>query len=223
MKRHLVKINSIQPIAQDVLQIVTEKPEQYKFLPGQGVEVSINKNVWKGEKRPFIFTGLPESDYLEFTVKAYPMYSGFSRELLQLNNLDELILHDVFGSVVYKGEGIFIASGIGVAPFICIFRHLKKKNKLGNNKLILANKTRDEIIHAQELKNLLGNNLINVLFHENAEGCVYGRITEDFLKTHIKGSNKKVYVCGPPPMIDTVEKQLSKLGIDKNAIMVAES
>jgi ferredoxin-NADP reductase len=223
MKRHLVKINSIQHIAHDVLQIVTEKPEQYKFLPGQGVEVSINKDVWKGEKRPFIFTSLPECDYLEFTVKAYPLSSSFSRELLQLNNLDELILHDVFGSIVYKGEGIFIAGGIGVAAFMCILRHLKEKNKMGNNKLILANKTKDEIIHAQELKNLLGKNLINVLFHENAEGCVYGRITEDFLKTHIKGTNKKVYMCGPPPMMNTIEKQLSNLGIDKNAIMVAES
>jgi len=86
---------------------------------------------------------------------------------------------------------------------------------MGNNKLILANKTKDEIIHAQELKNLLGKNLINILFHENAEGCVYGRITEDFLKPHIKGTNKKIYVCGPPPMLNTIEQQLPNLGIDK--------
>ncbi len=68
---HIVKIKSIEPATYDVLRIVTEKPEHYAFLPGQATELSINKESWKDEKRPFTFTCLPKDNYLEFTIKTY--------------------------------------------------------------------------------------------------------------------------------------------------------
>ena len=45
MEEHIVKIKSIHKITHDVLQIVTEKPNQYIFTPGQATEVSINKRT----------------------------------------------------------------------------------------------------------------------------------------------------------------------------------
>ena len=116
MEQHLVKIKSIDKVTHDVLQIVTERPQGYKFTPGQATEVSINKSGWQEEKRPFTFTCLPDDDYLEFTIKTYPSHKGVTNELLQLKQNDELILHDVFGAIAYKGEGIFIAGGAGVTP-----------------------------------------------------------------------------------------------------------
>lgn len=102
MKQHLVKIKSIKHMTHDVVQIVTEKPGQYNFKPGQATDVAINKNGWKDEKRPFTFTCLPDKDYLEFTIKTYPSHHGVTNELLQLENGAELILHDVFGAIAYK-------------------------------------------------------------------------------------------------------------------------
>ena|ERR1039457_579362 len=92
MQQHTVKIKSIDKITHDVLQIVTEKPQQYTFTPGQATEVSINKNGWKDKKRPFTFTCLPENDYLEFTIKTYPSHKGVTNQLLQLKKDDELFL-----------------------------------------------------------------------------------------------------------------------------------
>ena len=91
-----VKITSIGHITQDVLQIFTEKPQQLDFTPGQATEVSINKEGWQNEKRPFTFTSLPNDDFLQFTIKTYPAHKGVTNELLQLKKNDELILHDVF-------------------------------------------------------------------------------------------------------------------------------
>ena len=145
IKQHPVKIKSFKHITHDVLQIVTEKPQHYNFTPGQATEVAINKNGWQNEKRPFTFTCLPDNDYLEFTIKTYPSHKSVTNELLQLGKNDELILHDVFGAISYNGEGVFIAGGAGVTPFISIFRYLQSKNEIGNNKLIFANKTKDEI------------------------------------------------------------------------------
>ena len=219
MKQFTVRIKLIQPLTHDVLQIVTEKPQKYNFTPGQATEVSINKSGWKDEKRPFTFTSLPDSDYLEFAIKTYPPHNGVTNEILKLKINEELILHDVFGAIAYKGEGVFIAGGAGVTPFICIFRYLHSKKEIGNNKLIFANKTKDDIILASEFKELLGENFINILSDEKADGYAHGQISESFLKAHISTSTKNVYICGPPPMMDAIEKQLIHLKIDKKHII----
>ena len=222
MKQHLVKIKSIKHITHDVLQIITEKPQQYHFTPGQATEVSINKEGWQNKKRLFTFTCLPDDDYLEFTIKTYPKHKGVTNQRLQLKKDDKLILHDVFGAISFKGEGVFIAGGAGVTPFISIFKYLKSKNEIGNNKLIFANKTNADIILEHEFKKLLGNNFINILSAEKVNGYAYGQITKGFLKANSGGLNQYFYVCGPPPMIEAIEKQLIQLKADENHIVKEE-
>ncbi len=214
-----VKIISIGHITHDVLQIFTEKPKELSFTPGQATEISINKDGWQNETRPFTFTSLPDDDYLQFTIKTYPSRKGVTNELLQLKKNDELILHDVFGAIAYKGEGFFIAGGAGVTPFISIFRYLRSKNEIGKNTLIYANKTRDDIILKYEFNFSLGKNFINILSDETSERYAHGYITENFLKEHITDFNKNFYLCGPPPMMDAVEKILSDLHIDEKLII----
>jgi len=222
MVQHLVKIKSVSHITHDVLRIVTEKPQKYNFTPGQATEVAINKTGWKDEKRPFTFTCLPDKDFFEFSIKTYPSHKGVTNELLQAKKDDELILHDAFGAIAYKGEGVFIAGGAGVTPFICIFRYLKSKDEIGDNKFIFANKTREDIILEAEFKELLGKNFINILSDEKTKEYAYGHITENFLKRHINIPTSNIYLCGPPPMMVEMEKQLSSLGIDKKAITKEE-
>jgi ferredoxin-NADP reductase len=130
-----------------------------------------------------------------------------------------LILHEVFGEISYKGEGTFIAGGAGVTPFICILRELQSKNKIGENKLIFANNTKADIILDREFKKLLGDNFINILSHDIIVGYEHGFITKTFLEKYITDTGKPVYLCGPPPMMEAVEKQLVKLNVDKKLIV----
>jgi len=220
MEKYPVKIKSIQHITHDVLQIVVEKPLYYNFIPGQATDVAINKDGWKDKKSPFTFTSLPDDDFLQFTIKTYPSHKGVTNELLQLKKDDELILQDVFGDIAYKGEGIFIAGGAGVTPFISIFRYLQSKDEIGGNKLIFANKMKDDIILAKEFKSLLGDNFINILSDEKTDEYAYGQITEYFLNANIDCIDRQFYLCGPPPMMEAVQKQLSDLGIRKEAITI---
>jgi len=122
MERHIVKVISVNKATHDVLHIKASKPDGYSFTPGQATEVAINKEHWDKENRPFTFTGLPEDNYLEFHTKTYPSHNGVTGELLNLKPGDELIIHDVWGAINYKGPGIFIADGAGITPFISIFR-----------------------------------------------------------------------------------------------------
>jgi ferredoxin-NADP reductase len=219
MKQHIVKIQSVDKLTHDVLKIVTEKPKKYDFVPGEATEISINKDGWKDQKSPYTFTCLPEDNYLEFIIKIYPSHKSMTNELSHLKINDELILHEVFGAISYKGEGVFMAGGSGFTPFISIFRDLESKNEIGNNKLIFANKTKNDIILEKEFKALLGTNFINILSDEKVEGYANGQITKDFIQANSIGINKLFYLCGPPPMMEAIEKQLADLNVDKKSII----
>jgi len=222
MEEYTVKVISVDKVTPYVLKIVTEKPLHFTFTSGQATEISINKEGWIDERRPFTFTCLPDDDYLEFTTKTYPARNGVTNQLLQLKKGDELILHDVFGAIAYQGEGLFIAGGAGITPFISIFRYLQSKNEIGDNKLLFANKTKADIIHEQEFKKLLGENFINILSDDKAEGYAYGQITRDYLKSYLPVSGKYIYVCGPPPMMDAIEEFLSDLQVNAAFIIKEE-
>ena len=46
----------------------------------------------------------------------------------------------------------------------------------------------------------------------------YGRITEEFLRENVTDFNQQFYICGPPPMIKEVEKQLFHLKVNTDQI-----
>src|SRR5690554_4606469 len=182
MDKQPVKIKSVKHITHDVLQIVTEKPKELELVPGQATEVFLDKPGWESEGRPFSFTCLPNEDHLEFMIKTYPGHGGVTKELLKLGANDRLIINDVFGAINYNDEGTFIAGGAGITPFISILRNLRANNKIGNNKLLFANKTASDIILKEELTEMLGDNFINILSEETSEKYTHGYITADFIK-----------------------------------------
>jgi len=222
MEKHKVKILDSFMVTHDVKSFVVERPGNYNFKPGQATEVSINDENWKDEKRPFTFTSLPDEKFLQFIIKTYPSHEGLTNQLLKVKTGNELILHDVFGAITYKGNGTFIAGGAGITPFIAIFRHLREMKKLAGNRLIFANKTRKDIILEDEFRGLLDDEFINILSDEKIKGYHHGMINEKFLKENISDKDGMYYVCGPPPMMDAVLEQLSLLGISEKSIVKEE-
>ena len=219
MKNHIVKIISIELVTHDVKRFTIQKPKGYKFTPGQATEVSINTPALKNEKRPFTFTSLNDNEHLEFTIKIYDSHNGVTKELGKLKHGDELIIRDVWGAIEYKGEGVFIAGGAGITPFIAILRQLHTENKIASNKLIFTNKTESDIILKQEFDEILGKNFINTLTDEKKEGYENRMIDAAFLKEKIDDFTQHFYVCGPPPFVKAISKALTILGAETDAVV----
>ncbi|MCU7550474.1 FAD-binding oxidoreductase [Chitinophagaceae bacterium LB-8] len=214
-----VKIITIEQVTHNVKRFRFEKPPGFHFNPGQATEVSINKEGWQEERRPFTFTALNEAPYLEFTIKIYSDHPGVTNELNTLTPGDELIIRDVWGTIEYKGPGYFIAGGAGITPFIAILRQLNKENKLEGNKLFFSNKTDRDIILKDELTSMLGPNAIFIITDEQSERYQHGYINEQFLKDNIDDLTKHFYLCGPPKMIENVQDCLVKLGAFPEAVV----
>lgn len=222
MKMKIVKIINVEDATHNVKRFVIEKPPGLTYIPGQAIDVSINHPKLREELRPFTFTSLNDWDYLEFTIKIYKGHNGITEKLGELKTGDELIIHDVFGTIHYKGPGVFIAGGAGITPFIAIFRQLRQDGLLAGNTLLFANNNESDIILKTELKYMLGENDIDIL-KAPLDETIKGRVIDlELLKGYIGKKGTYYYVCGPDPFTAAMVGFLEVLGVEKEYIVIEE-
>ena len=221
-EEHIVKILGSEFVTHNVKRFKLSKPNDYAFQPGQATDIVINHPDWIAERRPFTFTSLNDWDHLEFTIKIYDDHNGVTNALGKLKTGDELVLHDVWGAIHYKGEGTFIAGGAGVTPFIAILRQLYKDAKLGENQLIFSNRTSKDIILKDEFEKMLGNHFINTLTQEKTAPYDSRKIDLGYLREKIKDLSQYFYICGPDAMVESIGSDLQELGVDKSRIVTEE-
>lgn len=215
-----LKILNTHYTTHNVKRFVLEKPEGFEYSPGQSAHISVDLPGWEDQIRPYTFTSLHHWDHLEFIIKIYPDHEGVSSQLGKLKTGDELLLHDVFGTIKYKGPGIFIAGGTGITPFIAIFRALYHSENLRNVALLYSNKTRGDIILHDELSKMLGPAYQNVFTKEGVIGFRERRIDRKFLIENIGDFNFRFYVCGPKDFTEEICEALISLGADPEFLVI---
>lgn len=131
MSRKLT-LQSIEPLTHDVHHLVFDKPEGLKFTPGQAIDMALDRDGWREEKRPFTFTSLPGEGTLEFVIKSYPEsadgHDGVTERIGKMQPGDTVLVEEPWGAIEDKGDGVFIAGGAGVTPFIAILRKKLAEN-----------------------------------------------------------------------------------------------
>ncbi len=216
---YIVTVKEIIPRTHNVKTFRVAKPEGFEFTPGQATDLSLNKEGWKDNKHPFTFTCLPDDDYLEFTIKLYDNPQGLTNKLKTIKQGDEFEISSAWGAIEYKGEGVFIAGGAGVTPFISIFRHLKQQGKIGNNSLIFSNKTEADIILRDEFEAMLGKNFLNIITHQPDTEFYNKHIDKNYLEKNIKDLTQYFYVCGPDEFTKNILDALKELGANAETLV----
>jgi hypothetical protein len=219
MKKHIVKIKELESLTHDVIRIVTEKPEGYRFEPGQATEVAINQPELSEQRRPFTFTSCNQNPYVEFIVKVYPT-DGITAMMRDMKPGEALIIHDVFGAVHYEGPGYFLAGGAGITPFVAIFRSLYRKGKIDGNQLFFANKKQEDVILKEELEKMLNGNAHFYLTRENQSDDKKFRFDNAFFDKNCNTlQDPYYYVCGTPAMTKEVVNLLKGKNIRSEKII----
>lgn len=220
--KYIVKVLKTGMLTHNVKHFVVQKPPGYTFISGQATDISINKPGQEGELRPFTFTSINRSEHLEFIIKIYTGHDGVTEKLGKINAGDELILHEVFGTITYKGSGLFIAGGAGITPFISIFRQLKSEQKLNGNTLLFANRTTDDVILRDELKDLLSENYLDVLEISDDPKLPGRFIDREILSEFVKPADQHYYICGPDKFVSIMVDILLNLGVHRSDIVIEE-
>jgi len=220
---HRTTILMTEFVTHDVKRFIVHKPDTFSFTPGQGVEIFIDQEEWREEEgRPFTPTSLITDKVLEFTIKRYPEHKSVTDKIHTLKAGDNLLMSDPFGTITYKGPGVFIAGGAGITPFLSIFRQLAVGRTIAKQHLIFSNKTPADVICERELRYYFGNRCHLICTRESAPGYEKTRIDRDYLQKTISDKNQYAYVCGPDKFVEEINEIVKDLGFSAESIVFEE-
>lgn len=222
-KKYRVEI--VDREAKNVINI-RMKPMGNKMIlhPGQYIYIQRKRSL---ESHPFSISHFPEpvTDLVCIAPKAIGSFSAAVQDM----SAGEVVYLDgpygVFTSEVDTTTKpvIFIAGGIGMVPFMPSIDLLT----FGMGKettLFYGNNTQDEIAFFDELELAKQKTdklkVVHVLRDEEKPGFGKGFVTVDLMSKHLPlhVSKYEYFVCGPPPMIHAIEKDLIKAGVPKDSI-----
>ena len=219
MAEYIVTLRDIIKRTHNVNSYRVDKPRAFRYDPGQATDLSLRLPGWETEKRPFTFTSLPDDQWLEFTIKSYDDHDGLTHQLHTLKTGDQFEISDAWGAIHYDGEGVFIAGGAGVTPFIAILRDLYHRGKIGNNRLLFSNKTEADIILHDEFEHMLGSRFINSITEQEDTSYHKGKIDKTFLMEHAAPFSQHFYVCGPDAFNEAILQTLRGLGAKPESLV----
>ncbi|KPJ99234.1 MAG: flavodoxin reductase [Desulfobacterales bacterium SG8_35] len=220
---HRTTILMTEFVTHDVKRFIVKKPDIFNFTSGQGVELVIDQEKWREEEgRPFTPTSLATDEVLEFTIKRYPEHKGVTDKLHTLTAGDNLLMSEPFGTISYKGPGIFIAGGAGITPFLSIFRQLHVERATTKQTLIFSNKTSADVICEKELRYYFGSRCHLLCTREKVAGYENRRIDRKYLQKIIPATDQYVYICGPDKFVEEINLIARDLGFAPETIVYEE-
>ena len=220
---HTLTLQSITALTHDVNRLTFDKPSGLAYAPGQAVDLALDRDGWREEKRPFTFTSLPSDGGLEFTIKSYPDHDGVTEQIGKLQPGDTVLVDEPWGAIEDKGAGWFIAGGAGVTPFIAILRQrLADKGTLEGSELIFSNKAERDIIMRDEFEAMKGLTCRFIVTQQPESPLSHDKIDRDMLAKVVKPGQGKCYICGPDAMLEDIEKALKAIGVDESDIITEQ-
>ena len=211
----------------DSFRFVADKPVE--FTPGQFLKVIFDEKERNNIalNKYLSFSSAPGRDYFEVTKRLSE--SEFSNRLKALELGQEVTFQMPLGSCVYKDSYDFISfliGGIGITPAISIIEYISQKKLSTRVALLYANRGEDEIAFKRELDAWRkDNSRIDVCYLVSKKSCAdsdcrEGVIDEAFCRDTVGDIDKsKVFVYGPPQMVESMKALARNLGCNKEDIL----
>jgi ferredoxin-NADP reductase len=201
------------------------RPTSFTYKPGQFVFVTV-ESVQELVKKPLSISSSPtETEFIEFTKKFTD--HPFSMALRAMKMGDHATIDGPYGNFTFEGEfervGM-MSGGVGITPLKGICKYCTDTLSKAKITLLYGNRTEEDIIFRREFEEMqkLNENLRVVFTVDDANigwtGKV-GMIDAGMVKNEIPEYLKTVfYVCGPPAMVDAMDRLLKSIGIPEGQI-----
>ncbi len=204
-------------VAKNTIEIGVKFSTPPNFTSGQYVYLSIPDLVdpIRGSGRDFSIISLPGEKTLSFVTRASA--SPFKHALMTLPIGSTLACDGPFGSFLLPENTVesivFIAGGIGIAPFLSMLRSFESLHRPHKIVLLYGNKDESSVAFLSELA-LFEKNIPDFSYH-----LIYGPIDVGSIRKNIPNPEGFMwYVAGPPMMVATVQYALGDMGISPVSI-----
>lgn len=212
---HRIKaVNSLERATEIVLEPVGQK---LAFKPGQFAFIEVEGKGWN-EPHPFTISSAPDAPELRFTIKVLGDWTRKIREELQPGG--KVLVRGPYGRFDAENAGleqVWLAGGIGLTPFLSKVRAMQKGDPRQIH-LVYAAREAQDAIFLDELKARcaeLGNIVLVPLFSDEGN---FARV--DMMKAKLPNplDSYDYFMCGPKPMIDTIQRDLKAEGVARHRI-----
>jgi ferredoxin-NADP reductase len=235
----VVAIQSITPSIKRLLLDTREHP--IAFRPGQWVDLHLEL-----EGEPVVggysITSTPaRSDQFELAIKRAATHRATKAVHEGLSQGDVVGYAGGQGGFTLREsedadtrQRLMIAGGIGITPIMSMIRHLDETQPEASVNLLYSARGSEELAFREELDEIAGrragfeiryfvtgNQASNVSTPNDgdaASGVTRRRINRDALEAALAGKDTDAYLCGPPPMTESMVALLEDLGMAKPQI-----
>lgn len=198
-----------------IVALQPEKPCKYKS--GQFFFLRAKRNSGRKEEHPFSFLSTPAEPTIRFAARAV---GDFTQELNLLQPGSRIAISGGYGNFYPRQESAlcFIASGIGVVPFLSILKDLHARGDQRPIHFHVAVKHPDEIPEYNKLQQIAAAmpNLTLKILVPSVDGLRYS--TAYFKRELPNPERFTYYLCSSPKVRRQVLHALQELGISKRAI-----
>ena len=219
------KFQEIIPRTHDVTSFRFPRPAELDYKPGQFFFITLKQ----GEKelsKHFSFSSSPtEKKHIEFTKKFTDHEFSLALKVAKVG--DWIRIDAPYGQFTFEGEYPKIAllgGGIGITPFMSICKNAADKALSSKITLFYGCRTENDIAFKKELEELAQKNkklkLVLMVSEPTAQwkGAT-GTINAEMIKQQLPDYQDNIFfTCGPPPMIEAMEKLVVSLGLPKEKL-----
>ena len=157
-----------------------------------------------------------------------------SAYIFDLKPGDKVTISGPYGEFFIKNtkrEMVYIGGGAGMAPLRSHLFHLFHTLKTRDRKVSYwyGARSKREMFYTEDFEEIQ-RNFPNFQYHaalseplpednwKGSAGFIHKVVYENYLKNHPEPEELEYYLCGPPMMIDAVQKMLDSLGVPKEMI-----
>jgi predicted ferric reductase len=195
-----------------------------RFIPGQFAWLTAWTSPFTDQEHPFsISSSASNPKLIAFTIK---QLGDFTSTIKDMQPGQQVYLDGPFGAFSIDRQPhakgyVFIAGGIGITPMMSMLRTLKERGDQRPLVLIYANNRWGDVTFREEIEKIqeeLNLKVVHVLADppDDWQG-ERGFVTKDILEKYLPKERQKdiyeIFICGPPPMMDIVEKLLPQVGV----------
>lgn len=224
VKKFIYRVEQVNNLGSGIVEIVmTSEDKKMHYTPGQFLFVSFRDGGIDREVHPFSISSSPTEEKLRIAIKAL---GDWTTDVQNLNVGSIAEIEGPYGSFSYlKGEyqkQVWVAGGIGVTPFVNMARNLRVNHRPGLQvDFYYTTKTDQEMVFRDELSEiaLACPGLRFIPFVADRFGYLTAKVIQD---TTGDLANTDIFVCGPPPMMNSLKSQFLAAKIPKHLIHMEE-
>jgi ferredoxin-NADP reductase len=222
----LVTFDHHEEIAPGIFSFYFVPEEQPRHIAGQFIEFNLKHDNpdSRGIRRWFTISSAPEDKYLTITTRFFDKNSSTFKKALMKTKPGTLIsFSPLEGDFVLPKDPethlVFVAGGIGITPIHSMVDHLRRTEQKRDVTLLYGVNTVSDAIFADVFENYDMKTTLLVSKPDKGWQGASGNVNADAIIENLpKEKPYLIYLSGPEPMVETLDKDLRYKGISNKNI-----